>query len=78
MKTKWDTRNYAGFKLFAVLGLGILFFIPILMVRGVVNDRLQHRESAMNSILEPIGNNFVLRGVSVAVPTINRINFNIV
>ena len=72
MKTKWNTRNNAGFKLFAVLGLGILFFIPILMVRGVVNDRLQHRESAMNSILEPIGNNFVLRGVSVAVPTVNR------
>lgn len=72
MKTNRDNRKNSGLKLFLVLGLGLLFFIPILMVRGVINDRLQHRESAMNSILEPIGNNFILRGVSVTVPTINR------
>lgn len=72
MKTNRDNRKNSGLKLFLVLGLGLLFFIPILMVRGVINDRLQHRESAMNSILEPIGNNFILRGVSVIVPTINR------
>lgn len=68
MKTNRDNRKNSGLKLFLVLGLGLLFFIPILMVRGVINDRLQHRESAMNSILEPIGNNFILRGVSVVIP----------
>lgn len=69
MKTNRDNRKNSGLKLFIVLGLGLLFFIPILMVRGVINDRLQHRESAMDSILEPIGNNFVLRGVSVVIPS---------
>lgn len=69
MKINRDNRKNSGLKLFIVLGLGLLFFIPILMVRGVINDRLQHRESAMDSILEPIGNNFVLRGVSVVIPS---------
>lgn len=69
MKTNRDNRKNSGLKLFLVLGLGLLFFIPILMVHGVINDRLQHRESAMDSILEPIGNNFVLRGVSVVIPS---------
>lgn len=69
-------RNNLGAKLFLILGLGILFLIPMGLLRSVVRDRLRYRESAIDSVLGPIGNNFALLGVTVAVPYTERTDEN--
>ena len=52
---KFPAKSGLSVKLFLVFILGLLIFIPIGMIKGVVRDRLHYREKAMNSVLMPIG-----------------------
>ena len=65
---KFPAKSSLSVKLFLVFILGLLIFIPIGMIKGVVRDRLHYREKAMNSVLMPIGDSFFIRGVSVLIP----------
>lgn len=65
---KFPVKSDLSVKLFLVFILGLLIFIPIGMIKGVVRDRLHYREEAMNSVLMPIGDSFLIRGVSVLIP----------
>ena len=68
MKFPVTVKSDLSVKLFLVFILGLLIFIPIGMIKGVVRDRLHYREEAMNSVLMPIGDSFLIRGVSVLIP----------
>ena len=48
---KFPVKSDLSVKLFLVFILGLLIFIPIGMIKGVVRDRLHYREEAMNSVL---------------------------
>ena len=53
-----------------VLGITLLFLIPILFIRSLVYDRKQYRDDAVESIMEPFGSTPELQGMVMAVPFI--------
>ncbi len=60
--------NTLGFKILLVFFIGLLLLIPMALVENVVNDRQYYQNDALDSIIAPIGGDFSLYGVMIAIP----------
>ncbi len=67
-ETKQAFTNTLGFKILLVFFIGLLLLIPMALVRGVISDRQMYQEEATDSIIFPIGGEFSLYGVMIAIP----------
>ena len=63
-----DISKTFGIKIFIVFILALLLLIPIFMIRGVVLDRIDYKEEAINSIISPLGFDAEIEGVVIAIP----------
>ncbi len=78
---KQNFINTLGFKILLVFFIGLLLLIPMALVRGVIYDRQSYQHEAINSIIQPIGGEFSLNGVMIAIPyyyyeSVNRVSGN--
>ena len=56
------------FKIIIIFVLGFLLLIPILFILGVVNDRKDYQEEAVESIIDPMGGSLQIDGVLMVIP----------
>ncbi len=78
MATFTDTL---GFKVLLVFFIALLLLIPMTLVRGVISDRQSYQEEARDSIIDPIGGEFTLNGIMIAIPyyyyeSVTKVNGN--
>ena len=57
-----------GFKMLLIFILALLLLIPMSLVRGVLRDRQNYQAEATHSIIQPIGGEFSLYGLMIAIP----------
>ena len=57
-----------GFKIGTIFILGFLLLIPTLFIMGVVEDRKDYQESAVESIIDPMGGSLEIDGVLMVIP----------
>ena len=67
-KSKKTLTDTLGFKMFLVFVLGLLLLIPMSLVSGVLRDRQNFQYEATRSIIQPIGGEFSLYGLMIAIP----------
>src|ERR1044072_2949342 len=65
-------RSSTMFKLFGVGGLILLMLIPLLMIEGVLNERLQRRNEAINDITSAWGKEQNIIGPVLVVPYLHH------
>ena len=56
------------FKILIIFVLGLLLLIPTLFIMGVVNDRKDYQEKAVESIIDPMGGSLEIDGVLMVIP----------
>jgi len=56
------------FKIGTIFILGFLLLIPTLFILGVVNDRKEYQEEAIESIVDPMGGSLQVEGVLMVIP----------
>jgi len=65
MKTLTSTL---GFKMFTIFVLSFLLLIPMFFVSSIVDDRESYQDTAIDSVIEPMGGKLQLDGILVVVP----------
>ena len=61
-----------GFKMFTIFILGFLFYIPLLIVQSITNDRAKYQDVAINSIISPMGGEFELTRCQYNCPVLHK------
>ncbi len=61
-----------GIKALVVTGLVLAFLIPLILVQGLVDDRISMRNKAEESIIEPTGGKLYIFGPYLAVPYVRQ------
>lgn len=68
LRSKKMITDTLGFKMLLVFILALLLLIPMSLVRGVLRDRQNYQAEATRSIIQPIGGEFSLYGLMIAIP----------